>query len=138
MTDQPLPPRKRPAVPIVPVPRVAVRNPRAPVARPDQGQRSLSELREQTGVGDQLLRSLMRAQLGLALRVFAVFGSLLAGLPALLATSPRVSRLDVFGLPLPWFILAICIYPLLVLLGWLYVRVAERNEREFVEIIEQT
>lgn len=138
MTGEPRDQRKRPVVPIVPVPRVAVRNPRGRAVRHNPGERTLSELREQTGVGDQLLRSLMRAQLGLALRVFAVFGFLLAGLPVLLATSPRLGRVAVFGLPLPWLILGIAVYPSLVLLGWLYVRVAERNEREFVEIIERS
>lgn len=131
-------PRQRPPAPADPPPRVAVRNPRGRAVSYQPGERALSELREQTGVGDQLLRSLMQAQLRLALRVFAVFGSLLVGLPVLLATSPPLSRTEVFGVPLPWLILGIGVYPLLVLLGWLYVRVAERNEREFVEIIERS
>jgi putative solute:sodium symporter small subunit len=130
--------RRRPGVPGTAPARVAVRNPRGRAVSYGAGERTLSELREQTGVGDQLLRSLMQAQLRLALRVFVVFGSLLGGLPVLLASSPRLTRIDVFGMPLPWVILGIGVYPLLVLLGWLYVRVAERNEREFVEIIERS
>ena len=130
--------RRRPGAPVTPPARVAVRNPRGRAVSYGAGERTLSELREQTGVGDQLLRSLMQAQLRLALRVFVVFGSLLLGLPVLLASSPRLTRIEVFGMPLPWVILGIAVYPLLVLLGWLYVRVAERNEREFVEIIERS
>jgi hypothetical protein len=130
--------RKRSAAPATPPARVAVTNPRGRAVPYGAGERTLSELREQTGVGDQLLRSLMQAQLSLALRVFFVFGSLLLGLPVLLASSPRLARIDILGMPLPWAILGIGVYPLLVLLGWLYVRVAERNEREFVEIIERS
>jgi putative solute:sodium symporter small subunit len=128
-------------VPIDPelaAPRVAVRNPRGRASRRGPGERALTELREQTEVGEVLLRSLIRAQLALALRIFAVFGCLLLGLPALFATHPRLADFRLLGLPLPWLILGGAIYPLLVLLALLYVRHAERNERDFVEIIERS
>lgn len=118
--------------------RVAVRNPRGRATRRDPRERALSELREQTEVGEVLLRSLTRAQLGLALRVFAVFGCLLLGLPALFATYPGLAGFRLLGVPLPWVLLGGAVYPLLVLMGLLYVRQAERNEREFVEIIERS
>jgi hypothetical protein len=86
-------------------------------------------------VSDALLGSLIRAQLALAIRVLAVFGTLLLGLPLLFALAPAIGRWKVFGIDLPWVILGVTIYPLLVLLGWLYVRVAERNEREFGELV---
>ena len=116
--------------------RVAVRNPRGRAA--GTGERALTELREQTEVGEVLLRSLTRAQLGLAVRIFAVFGSLLMGLPALFALYPHLGRFEVVGIPLPWVVLGVAVYPVLVLLGLLYVRQAERNEREFVEIVERS
>lgn len=130
--------------PVSPVPadlaarRVAVRNPRGRATRHDPRERALSELREQTEVGEVLLRSLTRAQLGLALRIFAVFGCLLLGLPALFATYPGLAGFRLLGVPLPWVLLGGAVYPLLVLMGLLYVRQAERNEREFVEIIERS
>jgi hypothetical protein len=117
---------------------VAVRNPRGRAGPPGTGERALAELREQTEVGEILLRSLTRAQLALALRIFAVFGCLLMGLPALFALYPRLGHFEVVGIPLPWVVLGVAVYPLLVLLGLLYVRQAERNEREFVEIIERS
>ena len=43
----------------------------------------------------------------------------------------------VLGIPLPWFILGGAIYPLLVVMGLLYVRQAERHEREFTDIVER-
>jgi hypothetical protein len=118
--------------------RVAVRNPRGRAARREPGERALTELAEQTEVGEVLLRSLTRAQLMLAVRIFAVFGCLLLGLPALFATHPGLADIRILGLPLPWVILGGAVYPLLVLLALLYVRQAERNERDFVEFIERS
>ena len=118
--------------------RVAVRNPRGRATRPAPGERGLTDLAEQTEVGEILLRSLTRAQLMLAVRIFAVFGFFLLGLPALFATHPRLADYRIMGLPLPWVLLGGAVYPLLVLLGFLYVRQAERNERDFVEFIERS
>lgn len=119
--------------------RVAVRNPRGRATRPTApGERALAELAEQTEVGEVLLRSLTRAQLMLAIRIFAVFGFFLLGLPALFATQPGLAGYRVFGMPLPWLVLGGAVYPLLVLLGVLYIRQAERNERDFVEFIERS
>ena len=42
------------------------------------------------------------------------------------------------GMPLPWVLLAFVVYPFLLLLGWLYVRAAERNERDFAEVVERS
>lgn len=146
------PPRRRPSDaepprgpapgPLVPADvaarRVAVRNPRGRTSWHDPRERTLRELREETEIGEVLLRSLTRAQLILALRVFAVFGSLLLGLPALFASHPALARYELAGIPLPWLILGAAVYPLLVLMGILYVRQAERHEREFVEIVERS
>ena len=102
------------------------------------GERALAELKEGTEVGEVLLRSLTRAQLMLSVRIFAVFGFFLLGLPALFATHEGLADYRVLGLPLPWLVLGAAVYPLLVLLGLLYVRQAERNERDFVEFIERS
>ena len=118
--------------------RVAVRNPRGRAPSRPPGERALAELAEQTAVGEILVRSLTRAQLMLAVRIFAVFGCLLLGLPALFATHQGLADYRIVGLPLPWLLLGGAVYPLLVLLGVLYVRQAERNERDFVEFIERS
>ena len=115
--------------------RVAVRNPRGRAA--SRHERTLADLAEQTEVGEVLLRSLARAQLVLAMRIFAVFGCLLLGLPALFASHPDLARYPVLGIPLPWLLLGAVIYPVLVLMGLLYVRQSERHEREFTDIVER-
>jgi hypothetical protein len=119
--------------------RVAVRNPRGRATVPTTpGERALAELKEQTEVGEVLLRSLTRAQLMLAVRIFAVFGFFLFGLPALFAIQPGMADYRIIGLPLPWLLLGGAVYPLLVVLALLYVRQAEHNERDFVEFIERS
>jgi hypothetical protein len=136
--DQAAAPPVSPIDPALAARRVAVRNPRGRATRREPGERALAELAEQTEVGEILLRSLTRAQLMLAVRIFAVFGFFLLGLPALFATHPGLADYRLIGLPLPWLLLGGAVYPLLVLLGFLYVRQAERNERDFVEFIERS
>lgn len=118
--------------------RVTVTSPRteaAQWARP--ARRRLDELADQTELGDVFIRSLIRAQLGLALQVLAVLVALLGGLPLLFDLVPAAGRTEIGGIPVPWLLLGIATFPLLVLLGILYVRQAERNEREFTELVER-
>lgn len=121
-----------------PARRVTVTSPRteaAQSARPTRRRRD--ELADQTELGDVLIRSLIRAQLGLALRVLAVFVTLLGGLPLLFALVPSAGRFEIGGIPAPWFLLGLAAFPLLVLLGLVYARQAERNERDFAELVER-
>jgi putative solute:sodium symporter small subunit len=118
--------------------RVTVTSPRTEAARRRRAPaRPLTELAEQTSVGDVLIRSLIRAQLRLALAVLVVFACVLGGLPLLFAIVPGAGRAEVFGMPLPWLLLGVVSFPLLVVLAVVYVRQAERNERAFVELVER-
>ena len=96
------------------------------------------EIEEQTQVGDLLVRGLIRTQLALALRLAAVVAALFGVLPLLFALAPGLSRVRVFGLQLPWLLLGGLAYPVLLAVGWVYVRLAERNERDFVEMMDQS
>jgi hypothetical protein len=98
----------------------------------------LGDLQEQTERGAVVLRSLMRAQLRLALLVFLLFASLLGGLPLLFLGEPGISRFEVLGVPLPWVILGVGAYPLLWLLALLFVRLAEHNENELVDLVNRS
>jgi hypothetical protein len=97
-----------------------------------------AELDEQTGVGEVLVRGLVRAQLGLALRMAALVGCSLGSLPLLFAVFPALAAVTVVGVRLPWLLLGVAAYPLFVLVGWVYTRGAERNERDFVELVERS
>jgi hypothetical protein len=122
----------------VPGRRVVVTSPQteaAQRARPRRQRRD--ELADQTELGDVLIGSLIKAQLGLALRVLAVFVVLLGGLPLLFAMVPEADELEIGGVPAAWFLLGLAAFPLLVFLGLVYARQAERNEREFAELVER-
>jgi nucleoside permease NupC len=98
--------------------------------------RTRVEVQEQTQVGDALVRGLVRAQLGLALRLAAVVVCAVAAIPLLNAAFPDLAALTVVGMRLNWLILAVLVYPLLYGVGRLYVRLAEQAERDFVRVVD--
>jgi hypothetical protein len=80
--------------------------------------------------------SLVRVQLRLAVAVLLVVVGCLAALPLLFREVPALSQELVLGVPVSWAVLGFGVYPVLVLGGWVYVRRAERNERDFAAVIE--
>lgn len=100
-------------------------------------ERTRSELTEQTRVGEALVRGLVRAQLTLALRIAAVVLIGLGGLPWLFAIAPAVGRATLFGVNLPWLLLGVAAFPFLVAAGWTYVRLAERHEQDFTDLVQR-
>jgi hypothetical protein len=96
------------------------------------------EIEEQTRVGDVLVRGLIRTQLALALRLAVLVASVFGVLPLLFALAPGLSRVRVFGLQLPWLLLGVLAYPVLLGVGWVYVRLADRNERDFVAMVDRS
>jgi hypothetical protein len=94
------------------------------------------EVQEQTQVGDALVRGLVRAQLGLALRLATVVVCVVAAIPLMSAVFPDWAALTVAGVRLNWLVLGLLVYPLLYGVGRLYVRLAEQAERDFVRVID--
>ncbi|MCW2791275.1 MAG: hypothetical protein JWO76_373 [Nocardioides sp.] len=89
----------------------------------------------ETRLGGMFMGSLLREQLRLALGILAVLLGTVGVLPLLFHVVPRLGAVHVAGLPLAWLLLGILVYPFLFLLGWLYVRRAERNERDFADLM---
>ena len=83
------------------------------------------------------MRSLIRSQLRLGLLVLAALGVVVGLLPLLFVVAPGVRNSEVVGVPLAWVVLGFLVYPVLVALGWFYVRHAERTERDFAEMVER-
>ena len=117
--------------------RVAVTGPRTSAARRQSSDLRRRALDDQDVVGQLLIRSLVRTQLRLALRVGAALFGTLGLLPLLFALVPVTRTVRLLGLPLPWLVLGVLVYPSLMLVGRFYVRVAERNERDFVELVSR-
>lgn len=99
--------------------------------------RTRVEVREQTEVGDALVRGLMRAQLGLALRLGVTTALLIASIPLLGTVFPTLGEATIAGIRLNWLVLGVLIYPLLYLVGRVYVRIAEQAEDDFLGLIEE-
>ncbi len=88
-------------------------------------------------MGEALVAGLVRAQLALAVRLSLVVAAGLGALPLLFAVAPAVGQVKVAGVNLPWVLLGVLAFPFLVLVGWAYVRWAERNEQDFVAVIRR-
>ena len=115
--------------------RVRITSPRTG-ARPHVRRTTREEIEQSTSVGEVYIRSLMRAQLRLALRIVFVLMATVGALPAAFAFIDGFAEIRVGGVPLAWLILGAGVYPALVLLGWLYVRRAERAERAFARLVQ--
>ena len=109
--------------------RVVVTGPPRRTRRASGYYRPRTEIDEQTTLGHTYVRSLMRTQLRAALAVFGFLVLLVGPLPLVFAATPDALRMK-------WAVLGFCLYAPLVLLARWYVRRAERNERDFVRLVE--
>lgn len=98
--------------------------------------RTRVELQEQTEVGDALVRGLVRAQLGLALRLGALVLGTLTALACLDDVFPALGTVTAFGVRTDWLILGLLVYPAIYGVGRLYIRLAEQGERDFIRIVD--
>ncbi|WP_371829490.1 hypothetical protein [Rhodococcoides yunnanense] len=98
--------------------------------------RTRVEVQEQTEVGDAMVRGLVRAQLLLSVRLALLTLAVLFAIPLVSLVVPAFADALVFGIRLPWLVLGVAVYPLLLGVGWVYVRQAERNEHEFVDLVD--
>ena len=117
-----------------PPPRVRVTG---PPRRRAQGVRSAGtrEIDAETALGEVFMRSLLREQLFLALRVLAALAVTVGMLPLLFHLFPALGDERVGQVPLAWLLLGVLTYPWLVLLGWFYIRRSEDHERDFADLV---
>jgi hypothetical protein len=100
------------------------------------GLRARVELEEQTSWGEMLIRDLVKAQAKTGIALFGLTLVILGALPLAFYLAPSFGGLTVIGVPLPWVLLGVFPFPLLFVVGLWYNRLAERNERDFVDMIE--
>jgi hypothetical protein len=98
--------------------------------------RVITELEEQTSVGEALVRNLVRAQLRMALGLGLLTAVLFGGLPLAFYLSPAFATATLFGVRLPWLLLGVLPFPVLFGIGLVYNRLAERHEKDFVNMVE--
>lgn len=87
--------------------------------------------------GETLLRSLMRAQLGVALGVLLPAAAVVITFPILSVLLPGLVKLTVAGVPVTVAVLGVGIYPPLVVLAVLYVRRSAKVEERFVALFDK-
>jgi hypothetical protein len=106
---------------------------RRPPARPVS-----REIDELTVVGEVYMRSLVRQQARHAAAVLIVVALGLGALPVTFALLPELTIVRLAGVPLPWLILGVAVYPLLLAAGWWGLRRAERVEAQFTQLARFT
>lgn len=115
--------------------REIVTGPRRDVRR--SSRRSFTDdIDRQTDAGELYVRSLVRTQLRLGLATVALVFVPLAAMPLLFGLWPAVRTLQVGPLPLWWLLLGVLVYPAILGVGWWYARHADRNERQFADLVE--
>lgn len=120
-----------------PPPRVRITHPRTEAVRRAPHRAPAREIDEQTRLGDVYMLSLIRSQRRLAVTVCAGVALLLVGTALLGALAPDFVRVRILGVPLPWLVLGVLVYPALIGLGWYTVRSAERTERTFLDLVRR-
>lgn len=117
-----------------PPPRVRVTGPprrRTDVVRSP----GTSEIDAETALGEVFMRSLLREQLMLAIRVLIALALTVGLLPVAFHLFPSLGGVRWGSVPIAWLLLGVLTYPWLVVLGWFYVRRSEANERDFADLV---
>ncbi len=112
-------------------------SPRTEAVRRPPRRRVTDDIDEQTLVGELYMRSLIRSQLRLGLGVLGAFGLTVGALPLLFWLAPALAGVRVLGVGLPWLLLGVGAYPVIMVTAWAYVRAAERAERDFADLVER-
>ena len=107
-----------------------------PGQRAGHGRPRTSEIDDQTLLGSVLMGSLIRSQLRLAMLTLLPLLAFALGMPLAFHLAPGLADVRLLGIPLAWLVLGGLVYPFLFLLGRSYVRRAERNERDFAELVD--
>ena len=116
-------------------PRVTITGPRRDV-RGRARRSAADDIGRATGIGEVYLKSLIRQQLKLGLAAAALVVVPLAAMPLVFGLFPSIRALQVGPIPLWWVVLGLLVYPAILLVGWWYVRSAERAEDQFSDLVE--
>lgn len=100
--------------------------------------KAIMELEEQTSVGEVMVTQLVRTQLRGAVLVAGAVLVLFSAIPLVFWMYPALGEIVVFGIRLPWLMLGVLPYPVLLLAGYAGTRNAERHEREFLQSVEES
>jgi hypothetical protein len=117
--------------------RTRITHPRTTAVRPGPARPPAREIDELTPLGELYLDSLLRSQRRTAFGVCAATIGLLLALAVAVAELAGWRTITMFGVQLPWILVGCAIYPALWGIGYVAVRLLERNERAFAELMHQ-
>ena len=117
--------------------RTRITHPRTIAARHGPARPPAREVDELTALGELYLESLLRSQRRTAFGICAATMGLLIALALGVAELAGWQTITVFGVQLPWLLVGCAVYPALAGLGYLAVRLLERNEQAFAELMHQ-
>ncbi|ALV44721.1 hypothetical protein SAMN04489740_1833 [Arthrobacter alpinus] len=117
--------------------RERVAAPRRNGHRESYGATVSQEVAEQTAVGEVMVRSLIRSQLRLAIVVSAGFAASLLLCWGAVRWVPAIAESRLAGIPLPWLVLGVGVYPIIGACAWLYVRAAAKNESAYRDLVDE-
>lgn len=120
------------------IPRRRPRRKKVILAERPGAQRIVRVIGEQEEIpgGEGLVRWLIGKQLRVAIPLALGTAVVLGALPALFYFIPSLSTVHVLGFSLPWLVLGGLVYPLLVGVGMWHNKMAERNEQDFIDSLD--
>jgi hypothetical protein len=129
-----VPPHASPPPHAEPAKRVVIRSADVGPRRVGVSSRAFDEHSEYR---DVLLHSLIRAQFGLTLGFIALTVGALISLPLVVSLMPWLAGKHLLGLPFSLAVLGVAVYPVLLIIGLAYTRLAERTERHFLDLVDK-
>jgi uncharacterized membrane protein (DUF485 family) len=84
------------------------------------------------------IRTLIRSQLRAAIVCASAFIAVLIGVPLVFTLVPGLDAVRVAGVPVSWIVLGAGLFPVLIAIAALYVRIASRNESRYRSLADDT
>lgn len=87
---------------------------------------------------EEYLRAIMGRQLMLSVSIASVFVAIIVAVPLLNKFAPDLMNTPFLGFSLTWFVLGMGIFPVLIILAWLFVRRSNAFEDEAITLVDET
>ncbi len=87
---------------------------------------------------EEYLKTVMGRQLRLSMGIASVFVAIIIAVPLLNKFAPETMNQPFMGFTVSWFVLGFAIFPVLILLAWLFVRRSNAFEDEAVAMVDQS
>ena len=111
---------------------------RVTAPRRDEGERRATPASAAGDPAALYVRTLIRSQRRLAIVCASAFIVILVAVPLLFTLVPELDEADIGGIPVSWIVLGAGLFPVLIAIAALYVRIASRNESRYRSLADDT